>query len=220
MRLNSFTVKNKIIANGHGLLLATLTHLNQSWEMFFLKGRKTNGNEISPVTIDRHGLKIHIGGASILVLESESVARTSLSELFRDEGHRVHEAPDSTSAIVQINNDPGVKVIMSDVDMPSWRSVVTHARDTLPAAVILGMSAQDSERVVLEAQQLGVHGFLIIPLLFDDVCKTILRLMTGRPLRCSGEHEDHAYRRRRQFNMHTEAGSTLTCDTKDRKSVV
>jgi len=48
---------------------------------------------------------------------------------------------------------------MLDVDMPSWRSVVTHARDTLSAAVILGMSAQDSERVVLEAQQLGVHGF-------------------------------------------------------------
>jgi two-component system response regulator HydG len=134
------------------------------------------------MTIDRHGLNVHIGGASILVVERESVARTSLSELFRDEGHRVHEAPDSNSAIVQINNDPDVKVIMLDVEMASWRTVVTHARDTLPAAIILGMSAQDSNRVVLEAQRLGVHGFLVKPLLFDDVCKTILRLMTGRPL--------------------------------------
>ena len=152
-------------------------------QMFFPNGRKTSGNEVSPMTIDRHGLKIHIGGASILVSERESVARTSLAELFRDEGCLVHEAADSNSAIFQIDNDPGVKVIMLDVEMPSWRSVVTHARDTLPAAVILGMSAQDSNRVVLEAQRLGVHGFLVKPLLFDNVCKTILRLVTGRPLR-------------------------------------
>jgi DNA-binding response OmpR family regulator len=116
-------------------------------------------------------------------VERESVARTSLSELFRDGGHQVHEAPDSNSAIVEINNDPGVKVVLLDVEMPSWRSVVTHARDTLPTAVILGMSAQDSNHVVLEAQQLGVHGYLVKPLLFDDVCETIRRLMTGRPLR-------------------------------------
>ena len=135
------------------------------------------------MTRDRDSLKHQIGGASILVAEREPVARTSLSELFRDEGHRVHEAPDSNSAIIQINNDASVKVIMLDVEMPSWRAVITHARDNLPAAVILGMSTQDSNHTVLEAQRLGVHGYLLKPLVFDDVCETILRLMTGRPLR-------------------------------------
>jgi len=135
------------------------------------------------MTIDRHGLNIHLGGASILVVERESVARTSLSELFREEGYHVHEAPDSNSAIGQINNDPAVKVIMLDVEMPSWRSVVTHARDILPAAVILGMSAQDSTRIALEAQRLGVHEYLLKPLVFDKVCETIVRVIEGGPLR-------------------------------------
>jgi len=175
-------MKGKMIANDHGLLLATLTHLTLSW-VFFPKSQKRHRNKVSRMTIDRHGLKIHIAGASILVAEREPIARTSLSELFRDEGHRVHEAADSNAAIGQINKDPGVKVILLDIEMPSWRSVVTHARDTLPAAVIIGMSGQDSNRVVREAQRFSVPGYLVKPLLFDDVCKTILRLMASRPLR-------------------------------------
>jgi CheY-like chemotaxis protein len=129
------------------------------------------------------GLKSPLGGVPILVAEWEPVARTSLSELFRQSGHSVLEAPDSNSAIVQINKNSGLKVIMLDVEMPLWRSVVTHARGTLPAAFILGMSALDSSRAVLEAQGLGVHGYLLKPLAFDDVCETILRLMKGQPLR-------------------------------------
>jgi DNA-binding NarL/FixJ family response regulator len=95
----------------------------------------------------------------------------------------VQEAPDSNAAIIEINNNARLKVILLDVEMPSWRSVVTHARGTLPAAIILGMSAEDSSRAVLEAGGLGVHGYLLKPLLFDDVCETILRLMTGQSLR-------------------------------------
>jgi CheY-like chemotaxis protein len=131
----------------------------------------------------RDSLKHRIVGASILVAEREPVARASLSELFRHEGHRVYEAPDSASAIVQIDNDAGVKVIMLDVEMPSWRSVVSHARSTLPAAVILGMSTLDSHHAVLEAQRLGVHRYLLKPLVFDDMYETTLRLMNSRPLR-------------------------------------
>ncbi|HEY7556691.1 MAG TPA: response regulator [Candidatus Binatia bacterium] len=124
-----------------------------------------------------------LGGVPILIAEREPVARTSLSELFRHSGHRVEEAPDANSAIIQINKNSGLKVIMLDVEMPSWRSVVTHARGNLPGAFILGMSALDSSRAALEAQRLGVHGYLLKPLVFDDVCQTILRLMTGQPLR-------------------------------------
>ena len=135
------------------------------------------------MAIVRDTLKSYIGGASILVAERDPLARTSLSELFRFDGHHVHEAADGNSALIQLQNDPATKVIMLDVEMPSWRSVATHARDTLPAAVVLGMSIQDSNRALREAQQLGVHGYLLKPLVFDDVCETILRIMAGQPLR-------------------------------------
>ena len=135
------------------------------------------------MTTPSSDLKNRLGEGPILVAEREPVARTSLSELFRVSGHCVQEAPDSNSAIIQINKNSGLKVIMLDVEMPSWQSVVSHARGSLPASFILGMSAQDSSRAALEAQELGVHGYLLKPLVFDEVCETILRLMTGRPLR-------------------------------------
>ena len=129
-----------------------------------------------------NSLKSHLAGAPILVAEREPVARSSLSELFREAGHSVLEAADSDSAISKINSESRLKVIMLDVEMPSWRTVVAHAHGALPAAVILGMSTQGSSRTALDAQRLGVHGYLIKPLAFDDVCETILRLITGRPL--------------------------------------
>ncbi len=135
------------------------------------------------MAIASNSLKSHLAGAPILVAEREPVARSSLSELFREGGHSVLEAADSDTAIIRTNNEPALKVIMLDLEMPSWRTVVSHARGTLPAVVILGMSAQDSSRTALDAQRLGVHGYLIKPLAFDDVCETILRLITGRPLR-------------------------------------
>lgn len=134
------------------------------------------------MAIGSNSLKSHLAGAPILVVEREPVARSSLSELFREAGHSVLEAADSDSAISKINSESRLKVMMLDVEMPSWRTVVAHARGTLPAAVILGMSTQDSSRTALDAQRLGVHGYLIKPLVFDDVCDAILRLITGRPL--------------------------------------
>jgi CheY-like chemotaxis protein len=124
--------------------------------------------------------KSFFGSVPILVAEREAVARASLSELFRVSGHRVQEAPDSDSAIVQINENADLKVIMLDIEMPAWRSVVTHARHILPRAFVLAMTAQDSSRAMIEAKDLGVHAYLLKPLVFDDVCETIIRLLSGK----------------------------------------
>jgi CheY-like chemotaxis protein len=127
--------------------------------------------------------KSPFGAVPILVAEREPVARASLSELFRVSGHRVQEAQNSDSAIIQINKNADLRVIMLDIEMPAWRSVVTHARHTLPGAFVLAMSAQDSSRAAIEAKDLGVHAYLLKPLVFDDVSETIFHLLTGKPSR-------------------------------------
>jgi DNA-binding response OmpR family regulator len=134
-------------------------------------------------TLIRNGTKSRLGGIPVLVAEKEPIARTSLSELFRDAGHSVLEAADSMAAIGEINNNAGLRVIMLDVEMPSWRSVVTHARRMVPRAFILGMSAQDSSRSVLEAQGLGVHAYFLKPLVFDEVYERISRFVMTSPMR-------------------------------------
>lgn len=130
-----------------------------------------------------NSLTSHIAGAPVLVAEREPVARTSLSELFREAGYAVFEAADSDATIINISNEAGLKVILLDLEMPAWRTACSHARVVQPAAVILGMSTQDSSRTALQAQRRGVQGYVIKPLVFDEVCETILRLVAARPLR-------------------------------------
>jgi DNA-binding NtrC family response regulator len=116
------------------------------------------------------------GTLSILIAERNPIARTSLSELFSDDGHHVHEAADSSSGILHLKNNSAINVIMLDVEIPAWQSVVAYARDKLSAPIIiLGMGILD----VLDAQQLGLQEYLLKPLAFDDVRETISRLVDG-----------------------------------------
>lgn len=65
----------------------------------------------------------------------------SLSELLRDEGYRVVEASDSGSAVNQISREQDIKVILADLEMPSWTSIIKHARVNLPQSFILANSS-------------------------------------------------------------------------------
>jgi CheY-like chemotaxis protein len=120
---------------------------------------------------------------SILVAESRPTARESLSELFRDEGYRVLEAPDSASAINHINNNDGLHVILTDLDMPAWHSIIRHARAVVPNAFILCMVGCASNYDVTEAQRLGAHGHFSKPLEFVDLHQSIQNLLAEKPLR-------------------------------------
>jgi CheY-like chemotaxis protein len=115
-----------------------------------------------------------------LVAEVEPVSRLSLSELLRDEGYRVIEAADSGSALTQLSAKPAIGIILADLEMPSWTSIIRHARINLPQTAILGMVRYGAMANVMEAQQLGVHAHMIRPLSFDEVNRWIQRCLTGR----------------------------------------
>ena len=104
----------------------------------------------------------------------------SLSELLRDEGYRVVEAADSGAAVSQISREQGVKVILADLEMPSWTSIIEYARLNVPESFILGMVRYGAISNALVAQQLGAHAYLIKPLSFNDVNQWIQRFLTGR----------------------------------------
>ena len=117
---------------------------------------------------------------AILVAELELISRLSLSELLRDEGYRVVEAADSGAAVSQISREQDIKVILTDLEMPSWSSIITHARVKLPKSFILGMVRYGALSNAIEAQQLGAHGYLIKPLAFNEIDEWIKRCLTGR----------------------------------------
>ena len=117
---------------------------------------------------------------SVLVAEREPTSRTSLSDLLREEGYPVVEAADSGTALIQLNRDPSIKVILSDLEMPSWTTIVKHARSQMPETFILGMLRYGALANALEAQRLGAHAYLVKPLKFADVNQWIQRFFTGR----------------------------------------
>ena len=124
--------------------------------------------------------RIQRRSASILVAELEPISRMSLSELLRDEGYRVVEAADSGAALSQLRTEQYIKIILADLEMPSWTSIIKYARVNIPDSFILGMVRYGALPNALEAQQLGVHAHLIKPLSFNEVNQWIQRCLTGR----------------------------------------
>ena len=130
--------------------------------------------------MDNGRSKIQAVAPSILVAEREPISRMSLTELLRDEGYRVVEAADSGTAVKQISQEQSIKVILADLEMPSWTSIIKHARSNMPDSFILGMVRYGALSNALEAQQLGAHAYLVKPLSFNEVNQWIQRCLTGR----------------------------------------
>jgi DNA-binding NtrC family response regulator len=130
--------------------------------------------------MDDKRLKDSTNTPAILVAELELNSRTSLSELLRDEGYRVVEAANSSLAVKQLSQEPQIKVILTDLEMPSWTSIIKHARANLPESFILGMVRYGALPNAHEAERLGAHAYLIKPLSFNEVNQWIQRFLTGQ----------------------------------------
>ena len=117
---------------------------------------------------------------AVLVAEREPTSRTSLSELLREEGYRVVEAADSSIAVAQLNGDPSIRIILTDLEMPSWTSIIRLARSRLPESFILGMLRYGALANAVEAQRLGAQAYLLKPLDFAEVNQWIQRYLAGQ----------------------------------------
>ena len=114
-----------------------------------------------------------------MVAETEPTSRASLSELLRDEGYRVIETDNSRLAVNQLASNQGVKIILADLEMPSWTSIIKHAHANLPESFILGMVRYGALANALEAKKMGAHGHFIKPLSFPEVNHWIKRCLGG-----------------------------------------
>jgi DNA-binding NtrC family response regulator len=117
---------------------------------------------------------------AILVAEKELTSRSSLSELLREEGYRVVEAADSRAAVDHLRSDPSIKIILTDLEMPSWATIIRLVRSQVPESFILGMLRYGALANAVEAQRLGVQAYLIKPLDFAEVNQWIQRYLAGQ----------------------------------------
>jgi DNA-binding NtrC family response regulator len=130
--------------------------------------------------MDGGTMTIQTAPPAILVAERELTARSSLSELLREEGYRVVEASDSSTAVGQLRSDPSIKIVLTDLEMPSWTTIIQLVRSQVPESFILGMLRYGALANAVEAQRLGVQAYLLKPLDFAEVNQWIQRYLAGQ----------------------------------------
>jgi CheY-like chemotaxis protein len=80
---------------------------------------------------------------SMLVAESLASARSSLADLLRYEGYRVFEAHDRKSAFDSIEANPDLRVLLVDLYLSEFPSIIQHAQLKLPQPFVIGMGNYD-----------------------------------------------------------------------------
>jgi DNA-binding NtrC family response regulator len=111
---------------------------------------------------------------AVLVAEKHLLARVSLAELLQYDGYRVFQAADRDAAISCIDENLDLAVLLTDLDMPRWKSLVRHAQTTVPKALVLGMARYQLVPEPSELQRRGIHICLEKPLMFEDVRQSIV----------------------------------------------
>ena len=111
---------------------------------------------------------------AVLVAEKYPLARVSLAELLQYDGYRVFQAADRDAAISCIDDNLDLAVLLTDLDMPRWKSLVRHAQTIVPKALVLGMAQLHLVPEPSELQRRGIHACLPKPLMYQDVRQSIV----------------------------------------------
>ncbi len=120
---------------------------------------------------------------TILVAEDEEVSRRGLGEVLREEGYKVHEAPDGTAAI-KLVNEFDIDLVLTDLKMPGHDglAVLKRVREVSPETPVIVMSIYGSVLTSAEASRLGAHSYIAKPLIIDELLCKIRHALDNRNL--------------------------------------
>ncbi len=111
-------------------------------------------------------------GLTVIIAEQYPISRAALAALLSYDGYRVFQAANARSAISHLSAISDVKVLLADLDMPEWRSIVQHATETTDALVI-GLEGNVPFRKMYNLQEYGIRFCLQKPLRYQDVLAAI-----------------------------------------------
>jgi DNA-binding NtrC family response regulator len=114
----------------------------------------------------------------VIVAEQHPILRASLAALLSHDGYRVFQAEDLNATISYIDRITDLAVLLADLDMPGWKSIVQHALDKAPDAFVVAMAGV--ERIPEILNQHGVQVCLQKPLIYKDVRQAISKIIERR----------------------------------------
>jgi DNA-binding NtrC family response regulator len=93
---------------------------------------------------------------NVIVAEKYPIARAALAALLTYDGFQAFQAENLKSAISYINEIENVAVVLADLEMLGWRSIVRHAATTT-SALVIGMEGNQPISEMYNLTQRGIR---------------------------------------------------------------
>ena len=123
----------------------------------------------------------------ILVVDDEPVARQSLSDILRLEGHGVNSVPNGQSAVEYVRTHP-VDLMIVDLRMPGMDGleVVQVVNQISPDTEVILLTAHGSTETAIQALRLRIHDYLLKPALPTQIVASVKKGLSRREARQKG----------------------------------
>lgn len=105
---------------------------------------------------------------TVVVAEHYPSARASLADLLSYDGYRVFQADNVEAALSCIDSVENLSVLLADLDMSDWQSIVRHAVTTTDAFVI-AMEGKHPISVMYDLKEHGIRLCLRKPIIYNDL---------------------------------------------------
>jgi len=102
--------------------------------------------------------------SNILVVDDEPVARQSLTDILRLEGHNVASAPNGQAAVEYVRTHP-MDLMIVDLRMPGMDGleVIQVVNQISPETEVILLTAFGSTETAIQALRLRIHDYLLKP---------------------------------------------------------
>jgi DNA-binding response OmpR family regulator len=122
--------------------------------------------------------------SNILVVDDEPVARQSLTDILKLEGHNVSSAPNGQAAVEYVRTHP-VDLMIVDLRMPGMDGleVVQVVNQVSPETEVILLTAFGSTESAIQALRLRIHDYLLKPASPAQIIATVKKGLTRRNAR-------------------------------------
>jgi two-component system chemotaxis response regulator CheY len=121
--------------------------------------------------------------AQILVVDDSSTVRVEVSDFLKKAGLAVETAVDGRDGLTKLKSDPGIKLVVSDVNMPNMDGLTMAEKirgELGNAAVNIVMLTTENSPIMKErGKAAGIKGWIVKPFKGDAVLATFKKLAGG-----------------------------------------
>lgn len=114
--------------------------------------------------------------SDVLVVDDSAAIRKILQRVLRQTGmsiRSIHEAGDGQEALVQLRNQPGIQLVLTDINMPKMDGLqllaAVKASSEWHHIPVVMITTEGGESKVGEAVKLGAAGYVRKPFTADQI---------------------------------------------------